>query len=136
MHVKILKSLLPCPYNAKMIYFHLRSKGSHWNCMSCKLGQEVDEVSMDLAPGDLTGNIKFPIKIIGDGNCLPRCGSMLAFKNEDHHLEIRVRIVLELALNETVYMNNDYLRRGIIGKGQITNSYAMYRDQCTGCSLD
>ena len=34
-------------------------------------GHEVDEVSMDLAPGDLTGNIKFPIKIIGDGICLP-----------------------------------------------------------------
>ena len=120
---------LSVQYKDDMLSFEIQGKPSELYVMQ---GHEVDEMSMDVAPSDLAGNIKYPIKIIGDGNCLPRCGSMLAFGNEDHHLEIRARIVVELALNETVYMNDEYLRRGVIGqggKGKITNRYAMYSDQ-------
>ncbi|OWF48333.1 vertnin-like [Mizuhopecten yessoensis] len=90
-------------------------------------GYKVDETSMDLAPSDVMGAIKFPVTVKGDGNCLPRCGSLVAFGNEEHP-EIRARIVMELALTETTYLDNNYLRQGTNLKEHLPELYAMYSD--------
>ena len=41
---------------------------------------KVDEISLDLYPQDVPQLL--PIDVYGDGNCLPRCGSVLAFGDE------------------------------------------------------
>ena len=51
-----------------------------------------------------------PVTIHGDGNCLPRCASLLASATQELHVEMRVRIVSELCSNEDFYLNNDSLR--------------------------
>ena len=50
-----------------------------------------------------------PVSIYGDGNCLFRSLSYLMFKNEDHHVEMRCRCVVELAVNIDYYLNNENL---------------------------
>ncbi|XP_070178222.1 vertnin-like [Littorina saxatilis] len=63
----------------------------------------VDAISKDLYPSD--GPNFTPFSIYGDGNCLPRCCSLLAYGTEEHHLEMRVRIVIELAVNKAHYLS-------------------------------
>lgn len=48
-------------------------------------GFDVDQISFDIAPGDLPGPVKIPLKTNADGNCLP-VGVCL-------HLEARVSIL-------------------------------------------
>lgn len=67
-------------------------------------GLRVDAAAQDLYPSD--GPYLTPISIYGDGNCLPRCGSLLAYGTEERHLEMRARIVLELAVHKSHYLNN------------------------------
>lgn len=45
-----------------------------------------------------------PVKVEGDGNCCPRALSMLLFGNEDSHIELRCRLVSELAINEAKFL--------------------------------
>lgn len=47
----------------------------------------------------------FPVKTTSDGNCLPRSLSLLVFGSEDHHVEIRCRIAMELVLNSHHYLS-------------------------------
>ena len=47
-----------------------------------------------------------PIDIYGDGNCLPRSASVLAFGDEDGMTEMRVRIIVEMALHIEEYASN------------------------------
>lgn len=56
----------------------------------------VDKASMSLVPNDDGLENLFPCLIYGDGNCLPRCGSLFAYGTENKHLDIRARIVLHL----------------------------------------
>ncbi len=97
-------------------------------CLSPATYSTIDEVSAQLLPPqclDLT-----PLKVAGDGNCLPRAGSKLMFGNEAQHIEVRVRIALELALN-TCYLNDSFLADGLSATQlstttSITRNYAMY----------
>ena len=43
--------------------------------------------------------------VTADGNCFPRALSLLLFGREDNHIELRCRIVMELALHEDLYLN-------------------------------
>jgi len=74
----------------------------------------VDKIAYDLLPEDIPdqGNLKLPVRVGADGNCLPRCGSVHAFGIEDHHNEIRARIVIELTKNEDIYLDCHHLARG------------------------
>ena len=54
---------------------------------------------------------RIAVTVIGDGNCLPRTGSVLAFGNEMHHEEMRLRIVVEMAINRDTYLEKEYLTR-------------------------
>ncbi|KAK7109352.1 uncharacterized protein [Littorina saxatilis] len=65
---------------------------------------KTDSMSLDLYPDDGPQGLT-PVSVYGDGNCLPRCGSVLAYGTEGHHLEIRARIAIELAINKDFYLN-------------------------------
>lgn len=67
---------------------------------------KLDTVSMDIFPSQEFPDL-VPIKVSGDGNCLPRSASMLVFGDQQHHVEMRVRLACELALNKDYYLNND-----------------------------
>ena len=84
---------------------------------------KVDEISLDLYPQDVPQLL--PIDVYGDGNCLPRCGSVLAFGDEEHHKELRVRIVFELVENEDLYLSNDFLAQGTDFK-ELPKTYVSY----------
>ncbi|CAC5385984.1 unnamed protein product [Mytilus coruscus] len=68
------------------------------------------------------------IYIMQDGNCLPRCRSLFAFRSESRHIENRTRIVIELALSEDLYLDNDYLRKGTNSQESLSQLFATYSD--------
>ena len=61
--------------------------------------------STSIAPGNLDP-LK-PVTTIGDGNCLFRSMSILLFGNENYHIEMRVRTVIELALHIEHYADEN-----------------------------
>jgi len=65
----------------------------------------IDKASLPLVPDEDDLNGLFPCLIYGDGNCLPRCGSLYKYGTEDKHLEIRASIVLELVQHKELYLN-------------------------------
>lgn len=68
------------------------------------LSNIVDNVSLQLFPEKDQFCSGFqPVRVYGDGNCLPRTGSLYAFGDEHHHNEIRCRIVLEMCVNIKFY---------------------------------
>ena len=72
----------------------------------------VDEPSKDLFPDDVNQNMS-PRAVYGDGNCLFRAVSIFIWGNENHHLELRIRTTIEMALNEDLYLDNTFLQRGL-----------------------
>jgi hypothetical protein len=91
-------------------------------------GFDVDQDSYEIAPGDLPGPIRIPIKTVGDGNCLPRCGSLFAFGTERRHIEIWTRIVIELVVNEDLYLDDVYLNKGTDSQEPLSKLYATLSD--------
>jgi hypothetical protein len=83
---------------------------SRYNCSFVMQGYCVDETAFDLAASDISGPIRIPMQTTTDGYYLPRCGSMFAFGNEK--TKIRTRIIMKLALNEQLYLDNENLQRG------------------------
>ncbi|XP_033759192.1 uncharacterized protein LOC117341455, partial [Pecten maximus] len=71
-----------------------------------------DWVASSLYPCDDSPDNHVPIKTGGDGNCLPRIGSLFVFGNEKQHVEFRVRIFMELCRFEDTYLDNSFLNRG------------------------
>ena len=63
-----------------------------------------DETSSKLMPSDVNPCL-VPMKSFIDGNCFYRSLSLVLFGNEDGHVELRVRSVVELALNEKSYLD-------------------------------
>ena len=49
--------------------------------------------------------------IVSDGNCFCRSISQLVYRSEDHHVEIRCKIVIDSVLNYQNYTDHDYLMR-------------------------
>jgi len=75
----------------------------------------------------LDNNSFIPLKVIGDGNCLPRTASVLMFGFEDHHAEIRVRLAIEMSLHEDIYLDDTFLAQGHCGAtNSVSNNYAMF----------
>lgn len=87
-----------------------------------------DRVSMPLVPAYLQQNGYCPAKIYGDGNCLPRCASVLAYGVEDHYKEMRIRIVMELVRNESKYISDNYLRKGANKETGFAKTFAMFSE--------
>ena len=70
-----------------------------------------------------------PVRIYGDGNCLPRCASLMAYGTQDHYDEMRIRITLELAIHMDMYLDNDFLQLGHHVGDDLPKQYAMYSEQ-------
>ena len=65
----------------------------------------------------------------GDGNCLPRCASLMAYGMQDHHDKMWIRIALELAIHMDMYLDNDLLQLGHHVSDDLPKQYAMYSEQ-------
>ena len=75
-------------------------------------GDTVDEIARHFYPPD--GPVGYiPIYTVGDGNCLPRALSHLFFGNEDHHFEVRCRIIEAAVLHEDDFIMHEMLTRGV-----------------------
>ena len=72
----------------------------------------------------------YPLLTKADGNCLPRSGSFLAYGTEEYHVDIRLRIALEMMVHKDVYMDPDFLKRGLPPNqsGPTPVTYAQYSD--------
>ena len=74
---------------------------------------QVDIFAKKHIPSDILQrfNMYYPICIEPDGNCF--CGSIsqLVYRSEDHHVEMRCRIVIDSVLNLENYTDHDYLMR-------------------------
>ena len=71
----------------------------------------IDWVAMNFFPDDGPKNA-LPVSTYGDGNCFPRAISKILFGTEQHHCEIRARIVKEGIENETELTTDAALTRG------------------------
>ena len=89
----------------------------------------MDKYASSLYPDDGLENMT-AVKVYGDGNCLPRCGSLLLFGNEDAHVEIRVRTQVELLHHEDFYLEERNLRKGMTEqvKGNLPAIYVSYME--------
>ena len=67
----------------------------------------------------------FPVWVLGDGNCLPRTLSILAFGHPENFVEMRVRIVVELTINIARYVSPVYLASGSSANGARLLEYLM-----------
>ena len=86
--------------------------------MSCVEGlkaseYDIDELALDLFPKDAPALV--PISIEGDGNCLPRCAAVLATGAQNAHVEMRVRMAVELAAHEQFYLDDAELNKQYAG---------------------
>ena len=96
-------------------------------------GDVVDDIALVFCPEDGPERM-VPIKCLGDGNCFCRAISRLIYGNEDHHVEIRVRIVEEAVKRKHLYLNDTYLALGrstTNDKDSLSKRYCMY-SQCYG----
>ena len=95
----------------------------------------ADKVAYELVPGDFKEEhpSELPVNVIGDGNCLPRCGSILAFGHESAHEEIRARIIVEMVCNESLYTDNTFLNKGVElppkEKEHLSKTYTMFSEE-------
>ena len=67
----------------------------------------VDYQGLTLYPADASGNKTYPVTVRADGNCLPGCGSIFSFGNDQQPAELRACIVHEFALNYYHNLNGD-----------------------------
>ena len=89
-------------------------------------GLQADRDSIDLLPSDVP-DAHFPVQIQGDGNCFPRTLSLLAFRDQEKHVEMRVRIIVESVLNFKKYTSPAYLARGSSDNGdELLRAMIMY----------
>lgn len=95
----------------------------------------VDKASMSLVPNDDGLENLFPCLIYGDGNCLPRCGSLFAYGTENKHLDIRARIVLHLVKYKEIYLNADFIRNDRQKSTNDARTFAMFSEFFSGENL-
>lgn len=95
------------------------------------LKKTLDQPSLDMRPKDMNQDL-FPVTVEADGNCLPRCGSLIAFGSEDYHSEIRLRIGVEMALHQDYYLKKENICAGFTNTNRRKTlsaiSFAEYSD--------
>ena len=89
--------------------------------------------ALSLVPDDIISSCHLtPVQVTGDGDCLPRSGSVLVFGDENHPMEMRARIAIELATHEDEYLDHSFLKQGTNltdKKAKILpTSFTMYSD--------
>ena len=93
------------------------------------LSVTVDRTAFHLLPTDNPLPNDMPLVVSADGNCCPRSLSILVFGNEERHLEMRVRLVIELALHEQMYLDNDYLAKECPDAQDVAGFCCIYSEQ-------
>ena len=94
---------------------------------------DIDEKSQKLIPtGKLNGE-HIALLTKGDGNCLFRAASILAFGDESKHLEMRVRTAVELACNKSHYLTDPNNKKRIHAQERyiLRKSSLKRRDECS-----
>ena len=79
---------------------------------------EIDDISQKLIPTNQASDY-VALRTTGDGNCLFRAASMLAFGDENRHEEMRVRTVVELACNSSFYLDDPDISSRIQAQEQL-----------------
>ena len=86
------------------------------DCLIGDIGVDGDQVDIAAKKDIPSGmcqrfNVHYPLCIEPDGNCFCRSISRLAYGSEDHHIEMRCRLVIDSVLNLKNYTDHDYLMR-------------------------
>nr|XP_022298158.1 vertnin-like [Crassostrea virginica] len=91
-----------------------------------ELKGSIDSLALDLLPKDVKSGL-YPMRIYGDGNCLPRCGEACSNMS---HTEVRVRIVIEGVSHESLYLDNSFLSKGLQKrKENLPSLFAQYSEE-------
>jgi hypothetical protein len=73
----------------------------------------VDAVALSMVKPEIIAMKLFPVTIIGNGNCLSRTLSVLAYGNQFHKDEMTARLTYEGVIHKSLYLSDDYLRNGV-----------------------
>ena len=97
-----------------------------------KLTDKIDKMALQNLPSGIDKNM-IPVESISNGNCLPSSASKFAHGSLLHVNELRLRIAIELIINENSYLNNKLLKRGldqdsVLNKSMLTYHYAKRAD--------
>lgn len=87
---------------------------SHYSASVLNTGISVDDFVLEISPHDTVQTVAlFPVTISVDGNCLPYCGSVHVFGNEQGSNEMRVSIIMELVMYKDLYQTQEHLTKGL-----------------------
>jgi hypothetical protein len=86
----------------------------------------IDELALESFPDDVPLVLLHhtPVQVYPDGNCFPRALSRIVYGEERHCLEMRCRLVIEMAMNCNLYLNHDYLMRNAMHRYKKCNNIA------------
>ena len=107
--------------------------GEMRNSPTVSTRHDIDEEAMILVPSDAPNDpLLVPVSVTADGDCLPYTGSILGCGTETHPMEIRARIVIELAVNKETYLDPEYLQLETNftdqEASQLPTAYAVFSD--------
>lgn len=74
-------------------------------------GLHADSLAVRIQPKEWSN--RMPVRISGDGNCLPRSAGIACFGCKEYHQELRTRIVMSMCMNEEKYIDNSYLKQDL-----------------------
>ena len=77
-------------------------------------GACIDNHSASMLPNDIPPGEWTTLKTYGDGDCFPRTMSVHAYLTEDYAVEMRLHMVLDMAINFGSYQDPAYLSRGSV----------------------
>jgi hypothetical protein len=85
-------------------------------------------MALKIVPDDVPRSLHLhqPAKVYPDGNCFSRALSRIVYGEEWHFLEMRCRLVIELAVNCDLYLDNQYLMRRATHKYKCDNIAMQY----------
>lgn len=89
---------------------------------------KCDTISREARPTDcpIPPEQFFPIQTQAIGNCFPCSLSRLVYGNEEHAVEMRVRLVIEGVKNIDLYTDDNYLSRALTHPFRYRNAVARY----------
>ena len=117
--MKLNKKFIQCAMWDRLQTIVKEEMGQLLSLPGCFIGDtavdrdQVDIVAKKGIPSDILQrfNVHYPICIVPDGNCFCRSISQLVYGSEDHHVEMKCRIVIDSVLNLKNYTDHDYLMR-------------------------
>ena len=93
---------------------------------------QVDEQSSELLREANIFSLE-ALSVVADGNCLSRCASILLYNSHEKHVEMRVRIIVELVVHKDTYLDDSFLEKSFGPSSQtpchLSTTYAMFSDQ-------